>query len=334
MRTLLAVVLAAGEGKRMKSALPKVLHPIGGLPMIATTLAAVATLLLIPPSPIRTPSRLPLLPAVLLAVWLVALLLALSEGNVWGWTSPRILGLFATAAAGLVAWVAVESRVPVPMIDMQMMRRRGVWTTNAVAMGVGFGMFAAFAFLPQFLQTPEAAGYGFGATISESGRLLLPSAVASFVVGFATARLIRRFGARNVILTGCALMAAAFVAIALWHDSTWQLYVATTVQGFGSGLVFSSIAGVVISSVPAHQTGVASGMNANIRTIGGSIGSAVMAGILTSHLGPAGYPAERGYEIAARYVASEFDSYGLQPGGTDGRAARRGRRRWSRRASR
>ncbi|MET0523488.1 MAG: MFS transporter [Nocardioides sp.] len=265
------------------------------LPMIATTLAAVATLLLIPPSPIRTPSRLPLLPAVLLAVWLVALLLALSEGNAWGWTSPRILGLFATAAAGLTAWVAVETRVPVPMIDMQMMRRRGVWTTNAVAMGVGFGMFAAFAFLPQFLQTPEAAGYGFGATISESGRLLLPSAVASFVVGFATARLIRLFGARSVIVTGCALMALAFAGIALWHDSTWQLYVATTVQGFGSGLVFSSIAGVVITSVPAHQTGVASGMNANIRTIGGSVGAAVMAGVVTAQHGPLGYPAESGY---------------------------------------
>ncbi len=164
------------------------------------------------------------------------------------------------------------------MIDMQMMRRRGVWTTNAVAFCVGFSMFAAFGFLPQFLQTPEAAGYGFGASISESGRLLLPSAVASFLVGFWTATLIRDFGARKVIVSGAVTMAGAFLAIALWHDSTWQLYAATTVQGVGSGLVFSSLAGVVIASVPAHQTGVASGMNANIRTIGGSVGAAVMAG--------------------------------------------------------
>ena len=265
------------------------------LPMMVTALAAIAALLLIPESPIRTPARLPLLPAVLLAVWLVALLLALSEGNVWGWTSPRILGLFAVAAAGMVAWIVIETRVPVPMIDMQMMRRRGVWTTNAVAFCVGFSMFAAFGFLPQFLQTPESAGYGFGASISESGRLLLPSAVASFLVGFWTATLIRDFGARKVIVSGAVTMAGAFLAIALWHDSTWQLYAATTVQGVGSGLVFSSLAGVVIASVPAHQTGVASGMNANIRTIGGSVGAAVMAGVVTAHHGSLGFPAESGY---------------------------------------
>lgn len=265
------------------------------LPMIVTSLAALATLLFIPPSPIRTPSRLPLLPAVLLAVWLIALLLALSEGNAWGWGSPRILTLFATAALGITAWIAIETRVPVPMIDMQMMRRRGVWTTNAVSFCVGFGMFAAFGFLPQFLQTPDEAGYGFGASIAESGWLLLPSAVASFLVGFWTARLIRAFGARLVILAGALMMAAAFLSIAIWHGSTWQLYAATTVQGFGSGLVFSSLAGVVINSVPAHQTGVASGMNANIRTIGGSVGAAVMAGVVTAAHGPLGYPAERGY---------------------------------------
>jgi MFS family permease len=265
------------------------------LPMMVTVAAAVATQLLVPESPVRTPARLPLVPAVLLAIWLVALLLAMSEGNRWGWTSPRILGLFSVATAGAVAWIVVETRAPVPMIDMHMMRRRGVWTTNAVAFCVGFGMYAAFGFLPQFLQTPEAAGYGFGAGIAESGRLLLPSAVASFLAGFWTAILIRVLGARRVIAAGALAMAGAFFAIAMCHASTWQLYIATTVQGFGSGLVFSTLAGVVIASVPTHQTGVASGMNANIRTIGGSVGAAVMAGVVTSQRGPLGYPAESGY---------------------------------------
>jgi len=267
------------------------------LPMVATALAGTAALLFIPQSPVRTPARLPLVPAVLLAIWLVALLLALSEGNQWGWTSPRILALFGAAMVGTAAWIVVERRVPVPMIDMDMMRLRGVWTTNAVAGLVGFGMFASFGFLPQFLQTPEAAGYGFGASISESGWLLLPSAMMSFVVGFATATLIRRFGARAVIMTGAVIMSLTFFSIAMWHDSTWQLYLLTTGQGFGSGLVFASLAGVVIASVPPEQTGVASGMNANIRTIGGSMGAAVMAGIVTAKHGPAGFPAESGYTV-------------------------------------
>ncbi|MDP2774001.1 MAG: MFS transporter [Nocardioides sp.] len=267
------------------------------IPMVVTAVAALAAWLFVPESPVRTPARLPVIPALLLAVWLVALLLALSEGNVWGWSSPRILGLFALAGVGAAAWMMVESRVPVPMIDMRMMARRGVWTTNAVSAFVGFGVFAAYGFLPQFLQTPAAAGYGFGATVSESGRLLVPSAIASFVVGFFTARLIRAVGARVVIMTGTLLTGAAFLSVALWHDATWQLYAATSTQGIGAGLVFSSLAGVVIASVPPEQTGVASGMNANIRTIGGSLGAAVMAGIVTAEVGPGGFPVERGYTL-------------------------------------
>jgi MFS family permease len=91
--------------------------------------------------------------------------------------------------------------------------------------------------------------------------------------------------------------------MALFHDATWQLYVATTVQGVGSGLVFSSLAGVVIASVPREQTGVASGMNANIRTIGGSIGAALMAGVVTARTGPTGLPAEAGYTIGFAILA-------------------------------
>jgi MFS family permease len=172
-----------------------------------------------------------------------------------------------------------------------------LWTANVVAGCVGFSMFASFGFLPQLLQTPPEAGYGFGATITESGYLLLPSAVASFLVGFTTSSLIRRLGARAVITTGLLVSGVSFVATALWHDHTWQLYAATTIQGLGAGMVFSSLAGVVVASVPPEQTGVASGMNANIRTIGGSLGAAVMAGIITAEVGVDGYPVESGYTI-------------------------------------
>ncbi|WP_375001234.1 MFS transporter [Aeromicrobium sp. CTD01-1L150] len=273
------------------------------LPMIVTAVAALGAAFLVPESPVHGTSRVPATPAVLLAGWLVCILLPISQGNVWGWASWTVIGLLVAGVALLVVWVWVELRVDVPLIDMRMMQRRGVWTTNVVAAGVGFGMFAAFGFLPQLLQTPAEAGYGFDATITESGRLLLPSAVASFIVGFFTAHFIRGFGARAVIVTGTLLNAVAFASIGLFHDATWQLYAATSVQGIGGGLVFSSLANVVIASVPAHQTGVASGMNANIRTIGGSIGTAVMAGIVTSHLGPAGLPLEAGYTVGFLVLA-------------------------------
>jgi MFS family permease len=299
--SVLASLTAVGFGVGIVVAGPIVdglgYHWLFLIPMIATSVAAVTAFLVVPDSPVRTPARLPVLPAVLLALFLVALLLGLSWGNQHGWLSTRVLALFAAAALTGAAWVRTELRVPVPMIDMRLMRLRGMWTANVVAGAMGFATFAAFGFVPQLLQTPPEAGYGFGASISESGYLLVPSAAASFLVGFTTARLIAWMGARVVIGTGLMLAGVSFLAIAFFHDATWQLYVATTVQGVGSGLVFSSLAGVVIAAVPAEQTGVASGMNANIRTIGGSLGTAVMAGIVTAHVGPTGFPVERGYTV-------------------------------------
>ena len=103
----------------------------------------------------RTPGRISVLPAVLLSSWLVALLLALSEAPKWGWGSGRTIGLLVLAAVLVVAWIRVEQRVAVPLIDMHMMRLPGVWTTNLVALLVGIGMYASFGFIPQFNQTPE-----------------------------------------------------------------------------------------------------------------------------------------------------------------------------------
>jgi MFS family permease len=274
------------------------------LPMIATAVAAFAAAALVPESPVRTPGRIPATPAVLLAAWLVCLLLPVSQAGTWGWTSWPVPTLLVASAVLLVAWVRVELRVRVPLIDMTMMRRRGVWTANLVGAGVGFGMFAAYGFLPQLLQTPTDVGYGFGASVTESGRLIAPAAIASFLTGFVTAQLVARLGARTVIVTGTLLNVVAFTSLALFHDTGAQLVAAMVVQGVGGGLVFSSLANVVIASVPAHQTGVASGMNANIRTVGGAIGSAVMAAIVTSSTGTSGYPLERGYTIGFLVLAA------------------------------
>lgn len=265
------------------------------LPAIATGLAAVGAVALIPASPVRTPGRIPITPAVLLSAWLVTLLLAVSEGNDLGWGSPTILGLIASTIVLLAGWVAVERHVAVPLIDIELMRLRGVWTSNAVAFVAGFGTFAALGFLPQLLQTPVESGYGFGDTISQSGWVLLPSSAAAFTMGFIAPRLVRRTSARRIIGTGVALNALAFGGVALLHEETWQISGWMLVQGLGVGCVMSSLAGLVLSSVPAHQSGVASGMNANIRLIGGAIGAAMMGGIVSARTGPGGFPLEQGY---------------------------------------
>jgi MFS family permease len=156
-------------------------------------------------------------------------------------------------------------------------------------------MYATFAFLPEFVQTPAVAGYGFGASITRSGLMLLPATITMFVVGLYVGRLAARLGGKTLVVAGCLIGAASMAMLAFAHAHQWQIYTATALMGIGFGLAYSAMSALVVAAVPPSQTGVASGMNANIRTIGGSIGAAAMASIVASHLTPSGLPKQAGY---------------------------------------
>jgi EmrB/QacA subfamily drug resistance transporter len=295
----IASLAAVGAGVGLVIAGPIVrlldYHWLFWFPMIITALAAVAAQFFVPESPVRTPGKISVLPAVLLSAWLVALLLALSEGSTWGWTSGRVLGLLAAAVVLCISWVVVEERSASPLIDMTMMRLPAVWTTNLVALLIGFGMYASFGFLPQFSQTPSSFGYGFSASITQSGLILLPSSVTMFVMGVLSAPIARRIGPKYVVVLGSLIAAASMAIVAFAHQHEWQLFVATAIMGAGIGLVFACLSNLIVAAVPPEQTGVASGMNANIRTIGGSIGAAIMATVVTANTFANGVPHESGY---------------------------------------
>ncbi|WP_225847138.1 MFS transporter [Streptomyces sp. HPF1205] len=295
----IASLLAVGSGLGIVLAGPIVsaldYHWLFWLPMILTVVAAVAAFVFVPRSPVRMPGRISWAPALLLSAWLVALLVALSQAPVWGWGSGRVIGLFAAAAVLAAGWVEVERRAATPLIDMTMMRRPAVWTTNLVALLFGVGMYAMFAFLPEFVQTPKSTGYGFGASVTESGLILLPLTVTMFLAGLWANGLAARVGAKGVVLLGSLIGTAAMALIAFAHAHTWELYVATGVMGLGFGFAFAAMSSLIVSAVPAEQTGVASGMNANIRTIGGSIGAALMASVVTASPAADGLPREAGY---------------------------------------
>jgi predicted MFS family arabinose efflux permease len=235
------------------------------------------------------------MPAVLLSAWLVLLLVPLSEASVWGWGSPKVIGLLAGAVVLAAAWVWSELRSATPLIDMKMMRLPAVWTNNLVALLIGVGLYAMFAFLPAFVQTPRAAGYGFGASITVGGLMLLPSGFTMFAAGVLAGSLTKRYGGKALVVAGCLFGTVSMAMFAFAHSQEWEIYVATAILGVGFGLAFSAMSANVVAAVPADQTGVATGMNANIRTIGGSIGAAVMASIVTAKLEPSGLPVESGY---------------------------------------
>jgi len=294
-----SALLAVGGGIGLVLAGPLVnalsYHWLFWLPMIMTALAALAAAMFVPESPERTEGSINVTSALLLSAWLVALLLAVSQGHSWGWTSSRVLTLFVAAAVLLPVWVWTEARSAQPLVDMAMMRIPTVWTVNLVSLLFGAGMYSMFAFLPQFLQTPSSAGYGFGASVTVSGLLLLPQTAATFLAGLASGRLAERFGSKAVLVVGSALTSVGTLGLVLFHNAVWQVLVETTVLGLAFGLAFAAMSNLVVDAVPQNQTGVASGMNANIRTVGGALGSAVLASVVTAGARPDGLPVEAGY---------------------------------------
>jgi EmrB/QacA subfamily drug resistance transporter len=303
---VIAALIAAGSGMGIVVAGPIVnlldYHWLFWIPMILIAFATLAAHLVIPESRVRTPSRLSWPAIVLLSGWLIALILGISEAPTWGWISGKVIGLLAGAVVLAAMWVMVESRSAHPLIDMQMMRARAVWSTNLVAFLLGVGMYAVFAFLPQFLQTSPSAGYGFGVSVTGSGLLLLPSSVCMFALGLWSGRLSRRFGAKMVLVAGLMIGIITFVLLTVAHASEWEIALAMVIQGVGLGLAFASMSALVVEAVPPEQTGVASGMNANIRTIGGSIGAAVMSSIVTSGA-KGGLPVQSGYTRGFAFLA-------------------------------
>ncbi|HEY6762758.1 MAG TPA: MFS transporter [Baekduia sp.] len=296
---VIAALTAAGGGVGIVLAGPIVdalnWHWLFWIPMIVLVFAAVATHVVIPESPVRTAGKLSGTAIFLLSGWLVALILPISEAPDWGWTSTKVIGLIVLAIVLAVAWVRVESRSVNPLIDMKMMRIPAVWTTNLVAFFLGVGMYAVFAFLPEFLQTEPSAGYGFGVSVTQSGLILLPMSVFMFIFGSLSGRLSARYGPKRVLVAGLLVSILPFLLLAFAHGHEWEILLAMVLEGAGFGLAFAAMSNLIVAAVPAEQTGVASGMNANIRTIGGALGSAVMSSIVVSGVAAGGLPRESGY---------------------------------------
>jgi EmrB/QacA subfamily drug resistance transporter len=271
-------------------------HWLFWIPLAVTAIAAAAAIAFIPESSSREPGYVHWLGATLLSGWLIALLVAVSDGSSWGWGSARTLGLIALSGVFASAWVWAESRARSPLVDMTMLRLSGVWTTNAAALLLGFGMYSAFILIPQYVQTPTSTGYGFGASVSQSGLFLVPTTIALLITSPIGGRLSNLVGSKVPLVLGSLVTTSAFVVLAL-AGSRWQIYLAATLVGIGVGFAFASMANLIVEAVPRGQTGVATGMNTIVRTIGGAIGAEITASVLAAHQLAGGEPEKRGYTI-------------------------------------
>jgi EmrB/QacA subfamily drug resistance transporter len=258
-------------------------HWLFWIPLAVVVLAAGFTWRFVPESPVRVPGRVNWRAAALMTVGISTALLAVSETTTWGWGSAKTLGLLAAGLLLCASWVAVEARSVEPLVDMTMMRIRGVWTTNAAAFLLGAGMYSSFIVIPQFAQLPTRTGFGFGSSVIVSGLYLLPSTVAMMLMSLLAGPLAARYGSRLSLLVGTAVTAAAFALLAVTHSHPYDLLISMGLLGIGIGLAFAALGNLIVEAVPSHQTGVASGMNTVMRTLGGALGAQLAATFIAGH---------------------------------------------------
>jgi MFS family permease len=280
---------------------------IFGLGAVAVAAAVVLVHLFVPESPIKTPSRVDVIGGLLLSAGLVALLLGLTEGESWGWSSGRIVGLFGVGVLLLLAWGLVELRVPEPMVDMRMLARRPVFFANLTALIGGAAMFGSFVLVPTLLQLPNGlperfarlADYGFGADATTTGLYLLPSAVMGLASGPLAGVMGKRWGSKWPLSLGMALGAVGLGLLAEWHSEPWHIVLGMVFLGAGLPMTFAGMATIIVETVRPSETGVATGMNTVMRTIGGVIGGQAGAALLSADtIAGTSIPAESAFVIA------------------------------------
>ena len=256
---------------------------------------------------------------------LAGTLLAIARGEVWGWTSPTVLGLASGGVVLLVLWVLRSLRVPAPLVDLRLACARGVLGVNLAAVLLGVCVFGGAATVILLVQRPPSDGVGFGYSVFVTGLLMTPMAVASLLSPPMARAIARRLGERVVLPLGSFVAAAAFGTFALLHDRTWHIVLTMALMGVGIGISYSVMPMLIVARTPEERTASATGVNQVLRLLGGSVGAACVAAILGAHT-PVGAtsPAESGYVVGVLVVAcagllSAFCGWVLVPPVSPGR---------------
>jgi MFS family permease len=259
-------------------------HRVFWLAVVLAVVALAGVWFVVPASGAATGGRTDWLGAVTLAMLLVLLLLPISQGREWGWTSGRTLGSLAGAVVMAVVWVVAESRVEEPMVDMKMFAHRPVLFTNIAGLLLGFAMFAQFIGVSYLVQIPEGiAGYGFGASVlGASVVYLLPTTLVSLLGAQFGGVLVRRLGARVTLAAGACFGVLGFTSLTVAHDVTASVIGAGMVIGLAISFGYAAMPALIVASVPAHQSGIANGINSISRSVGSAVASAVITSLLAS----------------------------------------------------
>lgn len=256
---------------------------------------------LVPESPVRTPARFDALGCAGLAVGLVALLLAVSKGSDWGWTSGTVIGLFVGAFAVLIAWGVFELRMDAPMVNLRIAAKPQVLCTNLASLLAGFALLAMSLVFIQQLMAPVQTGYGMGLSMFRAGISLAPSGIIVLLVAPISARISARHGPKVALMAGMAIMATGYLVAVVLGTQVWQIILASVIVGGGLGLAYASMPTLIMRAAPQSETAAANGLNTLVRSVGSTIAAAVIGALLarmTITMGHVTLPSQRGFQVA------------------------------------
>ncbi|WP_139335017.1 MFS transporter [Mycobacterium sp. GA-1841] len=245
--------------------------------------------------------------ALTLGIGLVLLLLPISKGGMWGWSSATTLGLFAGAAVTLTLFTWWQYRVPSPIVDMRTTLKRPVLLTNLASIAVGFGMFALSLVGPQLLEMPRDTGYGLGQSMIATGLWMAPGGLAMMAAAPVAARVVAARGPKIVLVIGSAIIAAGYLSGMLLLGSALGVMVLGLIVSFGVGFAFAALPALINAAVPVAETASANSINSLARSLGTSTSSAVMTAVLAQMtLTVAGQvlPSPAGFRVALLIAAA------------------------------
>lgn len=230
----------------------------------------------------RFPGRFDIVGALLFTVVLVSLLLPLSKGATWGWSSGQVIGLTVLSLVCLAIWIPLQLRVREPMVNLRTAVRRPILFTNVSSYFVGVGMFLNVLVTTQELQVPTTTGYGLGLPVAVAGLAMVPGGLMMLAFSPFSARMLNRWGGKTVLLIGGAIMALTYLWRMLNSTALWEVVLGNMLVSVGSAIAFAAMPALVMASSPRSETASANGINALVRSMGTSSGSAVVALIFAS----------------------------------------------------
>lgn len=269
----------------------------------AGNVLALAGLLIARGESVRPPARRPRFDwpgALLLGAGFALVLLGLSEGPTWGWTSARVLGCLVAGGVLLVVWTQVELRVADPLADLRFVIKRAFLPVYTAGFCINFAVLGGQVVLGTFMAAPRALlGYGLGLPAFSRSLYLALIFIPMFIAVFSTARLARAIGYRVVMAAGCVFAAAGLTCVVAWHNNLAAFVALMAVVTIGAGLIESSTRTLVVDGLRDTDIAVGEGIYELSITTGAAVGSAVLGGVLSAHAAKIpGLATQQGYEAA------------------------------------